>query len=211
MAKVRAHNISTSLDGYAAGPAQDLENPMGIGGHRLHEWVWGTEFGLAMIGQQGGSAGIDNDFMRAGVDGIGATVMGRNMFGPIRGEWPDESWIGWWEEEPPFHHDVFVLTHHPRADLELTGTTFHFVTDGLADAVERAKVAAGGQDVRIGGGTATIRACLAAGLIDELHIVVSPVLLGAGERLLGGPETDGYAVIETVPSDTVTHYRLGRA
>jgi dihydrofolate reductase len=210
--KLRVHNIATSLDGYAAGPAQDVNHPLGRGAEQLHSWVWKTRTGRAMMGQDGGDEGVDDRFMRAGEENIGATVMGRNMFGPIRGEWPDESWTGWWGDEPPYHHDVFVLTHHARPDLTMKGgTTFHFVTDGIRAALDRAFEAAGGRDVRLGGGTATIREYLRAGLVDEMHVAVVPILLGSGERLLADHLTDGYRVVEYVPSDGVAHYRFARA
>ena len=211
MPKLRVHNIAVSLDGYAAGAGQSLENPMGHGGGSLHEWVFATRFGRAMIGQTGGADGIDQDFMQAGVDGIGATIMGRNMFGPVRGEWPDESWQGWWGDEPPYHHPVFVLTHHARPDLVLKGTTFHFVDDGIETVLARAFEAADGQDVRLGGGTETIQQYLRAGLVDSLHIAVSPTMLHAGERLLDGDVAEAYRIVEHVPSAAVTHYRLERA
>jgi dihydrofolate reductase len=210
MPKVRVHNIAVSLDGYAAGPDQSLDNPLGVGATRLHEWVFATRFGRSMLGEEGGSEGVDNDFLERGVVGIGATVMGRNMFGPVRGPWPDEDWTGWWGEDPPYHHPVFVLTHHPRASLRMKGgTTFHFVTDGPRAALDRAFEAAGGQDVRIGGGPATIQHYLRAGLVDELHVAIVPVLLGAGERLLSDiPDT--YRQVELVASDSVAHVVLAR-
>ncbi|BFU46531.1 dihydrofolate reductase family protein [Krasilnikovia sp. MM14-A1004] len=211
MPKLRVHNVSVSLDGFAAGPAQDLKNPLGVGGEDLHTWMFRTRTGRAMFGQEGGDEGVDDDFVRAGDENIGATVMGRNMFGPVRGPWPDESWRGWWGDEPPYHHDVFVLSHHPRADLPMRGTTFHFVTDGIEAALERAFAAAGGRDVRLGGGVATIRQYLRAGLVDEMHVVVAPVLLGTGERLLGGDATAGYEVVEFVPTDRAAHYRFARS
>lgn len=211
MAKLRAHNIATSLDGYMAGPGQSRETPLGAGGEELHTFFWQTRYGRARLGESGGSEGVDDDFMRRGDENIGATIMGRNMFGPIRGPWPDETWRGWWGEEPPYHHDVFVLTHHPRADLVMTGgTTFHFVTDGIEAALDRAVAAAGGRDVRLGGGAATIRAYLRAGLLDELHMPVVPILLGGGERVLDGDVAKGYRVAERVVSDKVTHYVLTR-
>jgi dihydrofolate reductase len=210
MAKLRVHNIAMSLDGYAAGPAQDDRNPLGVGGEDLHTWMWETRTGRAMMGQEGGSTGVDDDFLRRGDEGIGATVMGRNMFGPIRGEWGDESWTGWWGDEPPYHHDVFVLTHHPRADVVMRGgTTFHFVTDGIQAALERAFAAAGGRDVRLGGGAATIREYLRAGLVDEMHVAVVPLLLRAGERLLDEAAA-GYEIAEFVPSPAVAHYRFAK-
>jgi dihydrofolate reductase len=207
MAKLRVHNLATSLDGYAAGPAQDLEHPLGVGGERLHEWVFQTRTGAAMMGETGGETGIDDDFMARGDAGIGATIMGRNMFGPQRGPWPDESWTGWWGPNPPYHHPVFVLTHHVRPAIEMDGgTVFHFVDDDIETVLGRAFEAAGGQDVRLGGGPATIRAYLRAGLVDELHVPVVPVLLGGGERLLDG--IDGYQVRDFVASPRVAHYTL---
>jgi len=212
MPKLRVHNIAISLDGYAAGPAQDADNPLGVGGESLHNWVFETRTGRAMIGADGGSEGADDEFMRRGDENIGATVMGRNMFGPIRGGWGDQSWTGWWGDEPPYHHDVFVLTHHPRADVTMKGgTTFHFVTDGIEAALKRAFEAAGGRDVRIGGGVATIQAYLRAGLVDELHVAEVPILLGGGERLLDGDAASGYRVTGFVPSESVAHYTLSRS
>jgi dihydrofolate reductase len=200
-----------SLDGYAAGPAQDLNNPLGAGGENLHTWMFETRTGRVMMGQDGGSEGIDDGFIWRGDENIGATIMGRNMFGPIRGDWPDDSWTGWWGDEPPYYHDVFVLTHHARADLPMQGgTTFHFVTDGIEAALSRAFDAAGGRDVRLGGGVATIKDYVRAGLVDEVHVAQVPLLLGAGERLLVGDAFAGYEVVEFVPSDAVAHYRLER-
>jgi dihydrofolate reductase len=207
--KLRAHNISMSLDGYAAGPAQDLDNPLGVGGEKLHEWVFATRSGRQMIGEEGGEEGPDDAFFRAGEENVGATVMGRNMFGPIRGDWPDEKWTGWWGDNPPYHHPVFVLTHHPRPPLEMQGgTVFHFVTDGIESALAQAFDAAAGQDVRLGGGTATIRQFLQAGLVDDLHVAVVPILLGGGERLL--EDVEGYEIVGWIPTATVVHARLAR-
>jgi dihydrofolate reductase len=187
MPKLRVHNISMSLDGYAAGPDQSIDHPLGVGGERLHEWVFATRYGRAMLGEEGGEKGVDDDYLVRGDEGIGATIMGRNMFGPIRGPWPDESWTGWWGETPPYGHPVFVLTHHPRPSVEMAGgTVFHFVTDGIDAALERAFEAAGGQDVRLAGGADTIQQYVRAGLVDELHVAVVPVLLGSGQRLLDG-------------------------
>ena len=209
MAKLRVHNMATSLDGYAAAPGQSADHPLGVGGERLHEFLFATRSGRAMIGAEGGTEGLDDEFFRAGEQDIGATIMGRNMFGPIRGDWGDESWTGWWGDDPPYHHDVFVLTHHPRADLVMKGgTTFHFVTDGIEAALDRAFAAAGGRDVRVGGGVATIRAYLRARLIDEMHIPVVPILLGGGERLLDDEVTRHYRVVDYLPSPVVAHYRL---
>jgi dihydrofolate reductase len=215
MPKLRVHNLAISLDGYVAGPDQSLDHPLGVGGMSLHEWVFVTRRGRQMFGQSGGDEGVDDDFVRRGDDGIGATVMGRNMFGPVRGDWPDQGWTGWWGEDPPYHHPVFVLTHHPRPPVTMKGgTTFHFVTDGIESALEQAFDAAGGQDVRLGGGADTVRQYLAAGLIDELHLAMVPVLLGAGERLFDFPPGDtpaGYRCIRLVSSPSVAHVVLGRA
>jgi len=213
MPKLRVHNFSVSLDGYAAGPAQSLDHPLGVRGPELHEWVFETRTGRGMIGEGGGDEGVDDRFMGLGDEGIGATVMGRNMFGPIRGPWGDSDWTGWWGDNPPYHHPVFVLTHHPRPPITMAGgTTFHFVDDGIEAALHRAFDAAGGQDVRLGGGVATIQQYLRAGLIDELHLAIVPVLLGGGERLFdhldGGPE--GYECVELVASPSVAHVRLAR-
>src|SRR5947209_3487302 len=201
MPKLRVHNLAMSLDGYVAGPDQSVENPLGVGGTRLHEWVFETCSGRRMLDMEGGDEGIDDDFVARGDAGIGATVMGRNMFGPIRGQWGDEDWTGWWGDNPPYHHPVYVLTHHPRPPITMQGgTTFHFVDDGIETALARAFDAAGGRDVRLGGGASTVQQYLRAGLIDDMHIVIVPVLLGAGERrfdhLDGGP--DGYECCEAV-------------
>src|ERR1700730_3692261 len=213
MPKLRVHNVALSLDGYAAGPDQDLDNPLGVGGLQLHEWVYPTRTFQRMGGVEGGEEGLDNDFAARGDAGIGATIMGRNMFGPIRGEWGDDSWSGWWGDNPPFHHPVFVLTHHPRASITMRGgTTFHFVNDGIHAALERAFDAAGGDDVRLGGGVAAIQQYMRAGLIDEMHLAIVPSLLGSGERLFdhldGGPV--GYECVEFVSSPSVLHVRFAR-
>jgi len=212
--KLRVHNIAVSVDGYMAGPYQDLENPLGVGGERLHYWFFATAFGRDMIGQDGGSTGIDNDFLERGVQGIGATIMGRNMFGPVRGPWNGSDWTGWWGPNPPYHHPVFVLTRYPHAPITMEGgTVFNFVTDGPEAALERAFAAADGADVRLGGGASTIQQYLRAGLVDDLHLAVVPILLGGGERLFdnldGGPE--GLELAEFVPSDAVAHVRFVRA
>lgn len=210
MTKVRVHAISMSLDGFIAGPGQDLEHPMGNRGELLHEWVFTTRAGRAMIGESGGAAGIDDDTVAAGFDGIGATIMGRNMFGPVRGPWGTVEWNGWWGSEPPFHHTVFVLTHHPRAALEMEGgTTFHFVTDGPEAALELARQAAGELDIRLGGGAATIRKFMRLGLIDEMHVAVVPAMLGSGERIFDDTgKAAAYRCTSTVATDLVTHYHL---
>jgi dihydrofolate reductase len=213
MPKLRVHNVSVSLDGYAAGPAQTLENPLGVGGERLHEWVFETAYGRRMIGESGGTDGTDNEFLLRGDEGIGATILGRNMFGPVRGSWGDSTWRGWWGDEPPYHHPAFVLTNHPRDPIPMDGgTTFYFVTDGIEAALARAFEAAGGKDVRLGGGAGAIQQYLRARLVDELHIAIVPILLGDGERLFdhldGGP--DGYETVEFVASPSVAHVRLER-
>jgi dihydrofolate reductase len=216
MPKLRAHNIAVSLDGYMAGPDQSLENPLGAGGLRLHDWIFATRTWKRTHGTSGaeGDEGIDDEFARQGEAGIGATIMGRNMFGPVRGAWDGETWTGWWGEDPPFHHPVFVLTHHPRPSLRMQGgTTFHFVTDGIEAARERAFDAAAGADVRVGGGADTIRQYVRAGLIDELHLAIVPILLGGGERLLDdlGESAGRYRCMELVSSPAVVHVRLARA
>jgi dihydrofolate reductase len=193
-----------------AGPSQDEAHPLGIGGQQLHEWVFATRTGATFIGRDDGEAGVDEDFVAAGFDGIGATIMGRNMFGPVRDEWGSSAWNGWWGEEPPFHHEVFVLTHHQRPPLEMAGgTTFHFVTDGEAVALERAREAAGTSDIRLGGGAATIRRYLELGLVDEMHLAVVPVLLGDGEHLFEGSRWPAsYRCESFVATDRVAHYRF---
>jgi dihydrofolate reductase len=210
MSALRVLNYPMSVDGYVAGPDQSLEHPLGVGGERLHEWMFATRAGRQMLGQEGGEDGIDNDFIAAGFDGIGATIMGRNMFGPIRGDWGDMTWKGWWGDDPVYHHPVFVLTHHARDPLPMAGgTTFHFVTDGIESAYEQAMAAAGGLDVRLGGGASTVRQYLRAGLVDELHVPLVPILLGAGERLFeDGVAADRYECVEVIPTAAVTHLRF---
>jgi dihydrofolate reductase len=213
MPKLRVHNFAVSLDGFAAGPDQSLDNPLGVGGTRLHEWVFQTQLGRAMIGSEGGDTGVDNEFFAAGVKGIGATVMGRNMFGPIRGSWGRDDWRGWWGDNPPFHHPVFVLTHHPHEPIEMEGgTTFHFVSDGSESALSQAFKAADGADVRLGGGVATIQQYVQAGLVDDLHLAIVPVVLGRGERLFGDLDVTaaGYECVEHQCSPAVFHVRLAR-
>jgi dihydrofolate reductase len=214
MPKLRVHNLAISLDGYAAGPNQNIDNPLGVGGSRLHEWVFATRTGRQMLGMDGGSEGLDDEFVARGDVGVGATIMGRNMFGPIRGEWGDDDWTGWWGDNPPYHHPVFVLTSHARPSITmLGGTMFHFVDDGIEAALNRAFDAAGDSDVRVGGGAATIQQYLRAGLIDDMHLAIVPVLLGSGERLFehldGAPV--GYECIEFVSSPSVADVRLSRA
>jgi dihydrofolate reductase len=213
MSNLRVSSFSISLDGFGAGPNQDLENPLGVGGKDLHKWFFGTGTFQNMFGDSVGSTGIDNDFAARGFENIGAWIMGRNMFGPIRGAWPDQEWKGWWGNNPPYHTPVFVLTHHSRAPIEMEGgTTFYFVTDGMASALKKAKEAAKGKDIRVGGGVATIREYLKAGLIDDMHLAISPLLLGSGEHLLQGIDLKklGYRCIEHVPTETATHVVIGR-
>jgi dihydrofolate reductase len=208
MPKLRVHGFALSIDGYGAGPSQDLSNPLGIGGKALHSWAFATRAFQKMIGAEGGSTGTDNDFIEAGFAGIGAWIMGRNMFGPIRGPWPDDAWKGWWGDNPPYHGPVFVLTHHPRAPIAMEGgTVFHFVTGGIHEAFKRAMEAANGQDVRLGGGVATLRQYLSARLVDEMHLAVSPVLLGSGEALFAGLDLTalGYACTRHVMTDAAAH------
>jgi dihydrofolate reductase len=209
MSKLRVQGFSISLDGYGAGPGQSLENPLGMGGMALHKWVLPTRtFQKMLFGKEGGTTGADDDFAARGIANLGAWILGRNMFGPVRGPWPDEVWTGWWGDNPPYHVPVFVLTHHPRAPITMAGgTTFHFVTDGIHAALKRAREAANGQDVRVGGGVATIRQYLQAGLIDEMHLAVSPLLLGRGENLFAGLDLPalGYQRSEHVPTANATH------
>jgi dihydrofolate reductase len=214
MAKLRVHSFALSLDGYGAGPNQDLDNPIGVGGVAMHEWAFATRTFQQLHGDGGGATGIDDDFIARGFEGIGAWIMGRNMFGPIRGAWPDEAWKGWWGDNPPYHTPVFVLTSHPRSPITMDGgTTFYFVTDGIHAALERAADAAGGLDVRLGGGVSAIRQYLSAGLVDEMHLAVSPTLLGSGECLLGGIDLPrvGYRCTEHVPSEAVTHVVIAKS
>ena len=209
MSRLRVNCFSISLDGFGAGPRQDLENPLGVGGMKLHEWFIGTRTFKAMLGGTGGGTGIHEDFAKRGIAGLGAWILGRNMFGPIRGPWRDDAWKGWWGDDPPYHVPVFVLTHHARAPIAMKGgTTFHFVTDGIEAALAQAKKAAGSKDIRIGGGAATIRQYLQKGLVDELHVAISPVLLGSGEHLLHGLDLPalGYEVGEHVPAPGATHF-----
>jgi dihydrofolate reductase len=208
MAKLRVHCFSISVDGYGAGPEQSLEAPLGVGGEDLHQWFFPTRAFQKMVGNEGGTTGVDNDFAEQGFEGIGAWILGRNMFGPIRGAWPDDEWKGWWGDEPPYHGPVFVLTHHPRASIEMQGgTTFHFVTDGIESALHLARKAAGGLDVRVGGGAATIRQYLHAGLIDHMHLAISPIALGRGESLLEGVDLPqlGYRCTAHVAGSAAMH------
>lgn len=214
MSKLRVESFSISLDGFGAGPDQDLRNPLGVGGTALHGWAMATRtFQKNVFGKEGGETGVDDDFAQRGFDNIGAWILGRNMFGPVRGPWPDDSWRGWWGDNPVYHVPVFVLTHHARPPLVMDGgTTFHFVTEGAAVALERAREAAGAKDVRVGGGVQTIQQYLRLRLLDELHLALSPVLLGAGERLFEGLHLPslGYACTQHVASARCTHVVLAR-
>jgi dihydrofolate reductase len=213
MSKLRVQCFAISLDGYGAGPRQSRENPLGEGCKALHEWFVPTRTFQRMFGKDGGVTGVDDDFAARGIANIGAWILGRNMFGPIRGPWPDDEWKGWWGDEPPYHVPVFVLTHHARAPITMKGgTVFHFVTDGIGAALERARQAAGERDVRVGGGAATIRQYLSAGLVDEMHLALSPILLGSGEHLLSGIDLPalGYRCTEHVASEKATHFVLAK-
>jgi dihydrofolate reductase len=209
MSKVRVAAFSISIDGFGAGPLQDLQNPLGVRGTELHGWFFQTEVFKKMHGQSGGgNMGIDNDFGERSFENVGAWILGRNMFGPVRGVWKDESWKGWWGDNPPYHVPVFVLTHHARAPLAMEGgTTFYFVTDGIESAMKKAKEAAGGKDVRVGGGVSVIRQYLLAEQIDEMHLAMSPILLGEGENLFAGINLAelGFTVDMTVAGENATH------
>jgi dihydrofolate reductase len=214
MSKLRVQSFSLSIEGFGAGPNQDLDNPIGVGGLKMMDWVRSTQTFQKMHGKDGGAVGADDDFAARGFVNIGAWILGRNMFAPIRGPWRDEEWKGWWGPNPPYHTPVFVLTHHGRPSLTMEGgTTFHFVTDGIHAALQRAKEAAGGKDVRLGGGVATIRQYLRAGLVDELHFAITTELLGTGEHLLNGIDLCalGYRCAERVATDRVTHFVLQKA
>ena len=213
MGKVRVSSFAISVDGYGAGPRQDMDNPLGVGGPELHNWMYPTRTFQSMYGKGEGTTGVDEDFAREGMENIGAWILGRNMFGPVRGEWPDERWKGWWGNNPPYHVPVFVLTHYPRRPIEMEGgTTFHFVTGGIEEALRRGREAAGPKDVRIGGGANTIRQYLQAGLVDEMHLAISPVVLGSGENLLNGLDLRalGYRVVRHAASDAAMHVVIGR-
>lgn len=214
MTRVRVASFAISLDGYGAGPNQDIDNPLGVGGTELHEWAFPTRtFQRLVFRADGGTTGIDDDFVARGFENVGAWILGRNMFGPVRGPWPDLSWEGWWGDDPPYHVPVFVLTHYSRPSLPMKGnTSFHFVTGGIHDALAQAREAAGGRDVRIGGGPHTIQQYLRGGLIDELHLAIAPVLLGGGERLFEGVDLRalGYRCVQHVASEHATHVVLAR-
>jgi dihydrofolate reductase len=212
--KVKVLCFGSSLDGYSAGPNQDLQNPLGVGGPAIFEWFFRTDVFQRMHGSgQGEATSVDNQIAKRGFENIGAWILGRNMFGPVRGPWPDESWKGWWGDEPPYHVPAFVLTHHARPVLRMKGgTDFHFVTDGIESALAQAKAAAGGRDVRIGGGVSTVRQFLQAGLIDEMHVAMGPVFVGAGENLWHGLDMRalGYEVAEVIPGERATHVMVRR-
>ena len=213
MSKLRVLSFAISIDGYGAGPDQDLQHPLGVGGPELMEWFFHTRLWRRMHGQEDGETGVDNGIVEQAFAGIGAWILGRNMFGPVRGPWPDESWRGWWGEEPPYHTPVFVLTHHARAPLQMAGgTEFHFVTGGIEAALELAKAAAGAKDVRLGGGVATVRQYLRAGLVDEMHLALRPVLLGRGEHLWHDIDMRalGYECTKVVAGERATHLFLRR-
>jgi dihydrofolate reductase len=213
MPRLRVHAFAISIDGFGAGPDQDLDNPLGVGGLAMHEWAFATQTFHRMLGNEGGTTGIDDEFVARGFDNIGAWILGRNMFGPVRGAWPDDSWKGWWGENPPFHTPVFVLTHHSRAPIVMQGgTTFNFVTGGVHAALEQAVAAADGRDVRLGGGVATVRQYLRAGLVDEMHVAIAPVLLGSGEHLFADIDMLklGYVCGETVATPKATHIVMSK-
>jgi dihydrofolate reductase len=213
MSKLRVQSFAVSIDGFGAGPNQDLQHPLGVRGPELMDWLFHSRLWCKMHGQDGGEEGIDNGFAEQGFSGVGAWILGRNMFGPVRGPWPDDSWKGWWGDEPPYHTPVFVLTHHPRPPLIMAGgTEFHFVTAGIHAALDLAKAAAGGRDVRLGGGVSTIRQYLRARLIDELHLALRPVLLGTGEHLWDGIDVHalGYECANFVSGERASHLILRR-
>lgn len=214
MTRVRVEGFTISLDGYGAGPGQDLANPLGVGGADLHQWLFPTRtIQRSLFGSDGGTTGIDDDFAARGFQNVGAWILGRNMFSPNRGPWLDMNWKGWWGDNPPYHVPTFILTHHARESIQMEGgTSFHFVTGGIHEALERARAAANTKDVRIGGGADTIRQYLRAGLIDELHFAISPVLLGGGEPLFAGIDLRalGYECAEFVASEKATHVVLRR-
>jgi dihydrofolate reductase len=213
MSRVCVGAFSLSLDGFGAGPAQSLENPLGVNGMALHAWAFKTRTFRTMFGQEGGETGIDDQFAARSFENVGAWIIGRNMFGPIRGPWPDENWKGWWGSNPPYHVPVFVLTHFARAPIVMEGgTTFHFITDGIESALRQAQGAAGERDIRVGGGVSTVQQFLRAGLIDELHLAMAPVFLGAGENLFAGIDLPalGYACTERISTADATHLIVKR-
>lgn len=213
MGKVKVAGFGVSLDGFAAGPEQSLENPLGVNGPDIFQWFFPTRTFRRMLGQDGGETGVDDGFARRAMDGFGAFILGRNMFGPIRGDWPDDQWKGWWGDTPPYRAPTFVLTHYPRPPIEmLGGTTFHFVTGGIEEALDRARAAAGAKDIKIGGGVATVRQYVQAGHVDEIHLALAPVVLGRGEALFRGLDLRalGYRTVEHVPTERATHVVLAK-
>jgi dihydrofolate reductase len=211
MSRLRVLNFGVSIDGYGAGANQDLQNPLGLRGPQIMQWFFATRVFKQMHGESGGESGTDNRIAEQGFENLGAWIIGRNMFGPVRGPWPDESWRGWWGEEPPYHTHVFVLTNHARANLTMQGgTQFHFVTQGIHAAAEQARAAAGQRDVRVGGGVSTVRQYLRAGLIDDLHLALRPVLLGSGEELFHGLDLPalGYECVNSIAGERATHLHL---
>ena len=213
MSKVKVKAFTVSLDGFGAGPDQSLELPMGRGAENLHTWMIMSEMFHRMRGKDGGTTGVDNDIANESMENLGAWIMGRNMFGPVRGPWPDDEWKGWWGKNPPYHVPVFVLTHHAREPIEMEGgTSFHFVTDGIESALEKAKKAANGKDIRIGGGASTVRQYLQAGYIDEMQLTFSPVLLGAGEHLFSGIDLPalGFNQIRHIMGENAMHVVLAK-
>lgn len=213
MGKTIVANFSLSIDGFGAGPGQSLAEPLGKGGEDLHEWQVGTRAFRRIHGESGGSEGIDSDYVARFTQGVGAFIMGRNMFGPVRGDWPDEAWKGWWGDNPPYHAPTFILTHYPRSPVEMAGgTTYHFITEGIEAALEQAKKAAAGKNVTIGGGVATVRQYLQAGVIDEVHFAIAPVMLGRGEAMFTGVDLPGlgYRIVKHAATDAATHIMLAK-
>ena len=213
MGKVRVAGFTLSIDGFGAGPEQSLADPLGKGGRELHQWMFGTRMFHDMIGKPGGETGIDNDYAQRSMAGFGAFILGRNMFGPIRGDWPDDAWKGWWGDNPPYHAPTWILTHHPRESIVMEGgTVFHFASDGIDSAMRQARAAAGDLDVKIGGGVSTVRQYLLAGVIDELHYAVSPVVLGQGEAMFAGIDllAMGYRVSERATTPKAMHVVMTR-
>ena len=211
MTKLRVHSFALSVDGYGAGPQQSMDHPLGVGGLALHEWAFATRTFQRLHGKEGGATGIDDDFAARGFHNIGAWIIGRNMFGPIRGQWPDDEWKGWWGDNPPYHAPTFILTHYPRAPIVMEGgTTFHFVSGGIEEALMQAKAAAGGRDIKIGGGVSTVRQYLQAGLVDEIHFAISPVVLGRGEAMFAGIDLPslGFRVAAHEATEKATHIVL---
>jgi len=211
MSKVRVAAFSLSLDGFGAGPEQSLNDPLGKRGPELFQWFFATQTFQAMMGKEGETEGVDAKYAASGNTGFGAFILGRNMFGPVRGEWPDENWKGWWGDNPPYHAPTFILTHHPRAPIVMEGgTTFHFITGGIEEALDRARAAAGGKDIKIGGGVSTVRQYIQAGLVDEIHFAISPVVLGKGEAMFAGIDLPslGYQVAAREATEKATHVVL---